>query len=1195
MNWLSRVLGLGEDAAARSRKSVQDGDAFHARGLVADTARQSDEAIAMYRNAVAASPQNAEFHCALGVALFRTARAREAAGAFRAGLAIDAGHEQMRFNLASALLVLEDHEAALGELQRLLAQGSDLPRLLPTLGYLQCQLGMVDVGIESLRRALAASPNDAGAHSNLLLAMNYSSALGAAAIAAEHRRFGHCHEQPVGAAPLDAAWPRRLRVGYVSPDFRSHVVASFMWPILARHDRDRFEVFCYYTNKIVDGSTEGLRSLTEHWADCAALSDAALAARIREDRIDILVDLAGHTSKSRLGTFALRPAPVQATYLGYPNTTGLRAIDYRFTDARADPPGEAEALNVERLLRLPKSFLCYRPGPDVVAVVAPPAVRAGAVTFGCFNNFQKLSEPFFDAAARVLAAVPGARLLLKAKPLGLQTVAEDLRERFRRRGVDAGKLLLRGWEAAPESHLAVYNEVDIALDSFPYNGTTTTCEALWMGVPVVTLAGERHAARVGVSLLHSVGLDECIASSAEEYVRAAARLAADLPRLAGLREGMRKRMRASPLMDETGFVADLERAYVEIWQAKLDSVAASPESAQALEGLWNRCHETGEHGAAIEALGRAIAADGKVARHHYMLGCTLQDAGRAQEAAEAYRKALSLEPGLAKAQNNLGCLLEAAGDGAGAMQCYEAALSAEPGLAQALFNRGNLHKLRGHATQAEEDICRALALEPGQGAWRCALGETLALQGKLDDAIAAFRAVLQTHPLEARAHSGLGSAQLIIGRPEEAEASLLRALEQRPDDAVVHSNLLLAMHYRKGDDARAMYEAHLAWARRHANGMPLRELPARVLARDRPLNIGYVSPDFHHHAVAWLIEPAFAAHDRGGFRIFFYSNVANPDAVTRRFMALCDEWRDIHALPDDEAARLIQQDRIDILVDLAGHTGGGRPLLFARKPAPIQVSWLGHPNTTGLTQVEYRITDAHADPEGEADRHHTEKLVRLGAGFFCYAPPADAPAPGEPPVLSSGQITFGCFNNLAKVTPDMIGLWARILGELPQARLLMKSHALASDEARRVLRGRFADNGMAAGRVELLGPENLHGGHLARYREVDIALDPFPYHGHATTCEALWMGVPVVTLAGRTLVSRVGVSILTRVGLSELIAATPEEYVRKALDLARDPQRLRALRAGLRQRMRVSPLLDAARFARELESAYRTMWSERRA
>jgi predicted O-linked N-acetylglucosamine transferase (SPINDLY family) len=312
--------------------------------------------------------------------------------------------------------------------------------------------------------------------------------------------------------------------------------------------------------------------------------------------------------------------------------------------------------------------------------------------------------------------------------------------------------------------------------------------------------------------------------------------------------------------------------------------------------------------------------------------------------------------------------------------------------------------------------------------------------------------------------------------------------------------------------------------------------------------------------------------------------------MTRRLRQLSDEWHDIFGRDDAEVAAMIRAHGTDILVDLAGHTGGGRPLLFARRPAPVQVTWLGYPNTTGLAAMDYRLSDADADPEGEAEPRHTEKLVRLAHGFLCYGPSPDSPEPSEPPAARTGRVTFGCFNNLAKVAPEMLAWWAQLLAAAPGARLVMKAHGLASENARRRLRERFSALGVEDGRLELLGPEESHARHLARYGEVDVALDTYPYHGTTTTCEALWMGVPVVTLAGRNHVSRVGLSILKRVGLPELVAGTPEEYVHKALELAGDAARLRELRAGLRARMRASPLLDAPGFTRELEAAYRDMW-----
>ncbi len=1078
----------------------------------------------------------------------------------------------------------EDHEALLAELEAAARSRPDEPELHFNLALVQRNLGMVDAAIASYRRALALNPAHLATRSQLLLTLNYTDAP-PAEVFAEHRRFGERIVQPVAAPVADAAWPRRLRIGYVSPDFYSHVTSSFTFSFLSGHDRSRFEIFCYHTGTVRDDVTARLRSLADHWSDCEGLRDAEIAERIRRDRIDILIDLAGHTADQRLGVFALRPAAVQATYLGYPNTTGVSAVDYRITDAIADPPGEAEALHTERLARLPNVFLCYRPGPDPGPIEPLPADVAGCVTFGCFNNFQKLSGRFFDAAARILAAAPGSRLLLKARPLGYPGAARRVRERFAAAGVDPARLVLRGWEPSPEAHLAAYREVDIALDSFPYNGTTTTCEAMWMGTPVVALRGNAHAGRVGATLLQAVGLKDLVGESLEQYVSIAVSLAADLPRLKALREGLRERMRASPLMDEPAFVRSLEERYLAMWRERRSRVLDDAQLAR----LWEA--EPKDPAASVSALGEAIAASPDNARYRYMLGCSLEDLERFDEAIASYRKALELEPGMAKAANNLGVLLEMRGDLGEALRQYKAAAAADAQLPQALSNLGNLYARLGDRGQALDWLRRALALAPGDVTLLCRMGESCVTTWRLDEALEHYRAALALDANHWPVHFGLGNTLQALGLTEQAEASFRRALELGADLPEVHSNLLLSMHYHRGNDPEAMFAEHLAWARRYGSLVPRTAHPAPDPSRRR-LNVGYVSPNFMQHAVAWAIEPVFAAHDREAFQVFFYSNVAEPDATTQRFMKLCDHWRDVSTVSSAEEARMVRDDKIDILVDLAVHTGGGRPMLFARKPAPVQVNWQGYPNTSGLAEVGYRITDEYADPPGESDRHHSEALVRMECGFFCYAPPPDAPEAGEPPSLAAGHITFGCFNNLAKVTPATLDLWSKLLHRVPGSRLFMKAHGLGAETARRNVLEHFARNGISAQRVRLLGPEDRHSDHLARYNEVDIALDPFPYHGTATTCEALWMGVPVVTLAGRTHVARVGVSILQRVGVPELIASTVDEYVELAAGLAGDVRRLRALRAELRSRLRNSSLLDSRRFARSLEAAYRDMWAK---
>jgi protein O-GlcNAc transferase len=314
-----------------------------------------------------------------------------------------------------------------------------------------------------------------------------------------------------------------------------------------------------------DWMTERLRACADGWQNVVGWTDERVADKIREDKIDILVDLAGHTAGNRLRVFARKPAPVQVSYLGYPGSTGLSEMDYRLTDSFADPPGKTESLHSEKLWRLPVCNWCFS-GFDDSPAVGPLPAEAGSICFGTFNNFAKASPAVMDLWAAILTAMPSSRLIIKSQGLGERGVSERIHQLFESRGVQADRLEIRGHEPNPVSHLDAYNQMDIALDTFPYHGTTTTCEALWMGVPVITLAGQTHVSRVGVSLLNSVGLPELIAQSPEEYVSIAIRLAKDLPRLAELHRTLRQRMQASPLMDAPRFAGDIEAAYRQMWQ-----------------------------------------------------------------------------------------------------------------------------------------------------------------------------------------------------------------------------------------------------------------------------------------------------------------------------------------------------------------------------------------------------------------------------------------------------------------------------------------------------------------------------------------------------------------------------------------------------------------------------------------------------
>lgn len=1264
MNWLTRLIGgerraeraanadepedrlraayerewRGDPAGAdRLYRRVLDAEPTHADALyylarLAAADRRGEEAIALLQQAVDLRPAEILYRLELGAALLDLRRFEEAAAVFERCTAMQPGCARLRNNYAVALIELNRRDEALPELERLQAELSNTHEIHFNLAGIYREFGRTDEAIAAYRRALALAPDHAPTYSNLLLELNYSSNEDAASIFAEHRRFGERFARRYEAPAADATWPRRLRIGYLSPDFHNHVVMRFVEPILAGHDRKRFEISCYHANSKKDEFTARLRTLAEHWVDAEDLSDAELAGRIRADRIDLLVDLAGHTAGNRVTMLAMKPAPVQATYLGYPNTIGLGAVDFRITDAFADPPGDADRFSIDRLVRLPNTYFCYRPEPASPEVGPPPALASGTVTFGCFNNFAKFSGPFLDAAARVLAEIPRSRLILKARPLSIAKLAQSVRERFDRAGIGADRVELRGWEAGVKNHLSIYNSVDIALDSFPYNGATTTCEALWMGVPVVSLAGDRHAGRAGSSLLHGVGLGHLVAHDVDRYVAICTELAGDIGALAELRKEQRKRMRSSPLMDESGFVRGLEACYLELWEkrARTEGVpwAAGEETAagrldrasrlraagrlaearaiceamleqapahrEALTLLWDLAFDAGSPGASVDRINKAIAAEPGVHAFHYMLGCALQALGRREDAIAAFRRAIALDATHAKTHNNLGAALEAGGNLVEAAECYRNAIGSDPRMAQALYNLGNVHAQLGDVEQAVRQIGEALAIEPRHADWRCNLGSLRHRAMRLDEAAADFRAAIEIDPGYTRAHGELGEVLLSLGRVEEARAALGRVVQLDPGLADGESRLLLAQHCWAGEDRRALFERHVAWHKRHAAGLPRATAHRRLgMPAGTRLNVGYVSPYFARHRLASHLEPVLAAHDRERVRVFCYSGAGEEDQVARRAFGDC-EWRDLSRFRNEHAADQIRIDGIDILVDLAGHTDGGRLQLFGRKPAPVQATWLGYPNTTGLDTIDWRVTDSIADPEGESEAFYSEKLFRLPTGFLCYRPSPEAPDAGEAPQARAGHVTFGCFSDLSMVTSQMVALWAQVLLSLPGSRLVLGAHGLAAESARNELRERLLSHSVAGTRFDLRVPEPAEARSLAAYREIDIALDTSPFNGTTGTCTALWMGVPVLTLSGNAYVARTGASILARVGLSDLVAGTPEQYVANALRLAENLEGRRRLRAELRDKMRASSLMDATRFARALESAYVAMWEERR-
>ena len=619
-------------------------------------------------------------------------------------------------------------------------------------------------------------------------------------------------------------------------------------------------------------------------------------------------------------------------------------------------------------------------------------------------------------------------------------------------------------------------------------------------------------------------------------------------------------------------------------------VAADPRNAAALDVLGLIARDRGQPAAAVELFGRAIAAAPSDAVLHLHRGTILRMlAGCDEDALKDLTAAVSLDPKLAEAHHQLGNVLKAMGRFTDAVERLTVAANLDPKSAAIWLNLGVARLELDRAADAVASFRQAVALAPNRPEAHNILGVALLQQGDTAGAEKALGEALRLKPAYAAAHNNLARVYRTQGRIDEAIREFRSAVAVAPEPAT-HSNLLYTLNFSVAISPEEIFAEHARFGEAHAERFRATwPPPASDFTATRKLRVGFVSADFVNHAVAYFFETVAESRDRSAFELHCYSDVVVPDRVTERLRELSDGWRDTRRLTDDQLAALIREDRIDILVDLAGHTGRNRLLVFARKPAPVQVTWLGYPNTTGLRAIDYRIVDALTDPPGATERWHSETLARLPESFLCYRPPAESPAVNVLPAISTGGVTFGSFSNFAKISAPCFEVWAKVLKRVAGSKLVLKSRGLGDAATAKRIRDRFESLDVEGARVVLDAELTSVTDHLALYHGIDVALDPFPYNGTTTTCEALWMGVPVVTLAGVTHVARVGVSLLTNLGVIEWIAESPQQYVETCAALVSNLPQLAAVRAGLRERMRRSPICDAPRFMRHFEAALREM------
>ncbi|MBC7949126.1 MAG: tetratricopeptide repeat protein [Chitinophagaceae bacterium] len=1078
---------------------------------------------------------------------------------------------------------------------------------------------------------------------------------------------------------------RPFRIGYISPDFRRHPVGFHILPVLRNHDSAKFQIYCYNDCINQDEITAKIQECTAVWRNIKKLTDEQLADVIRSDAIDILIDLAGHSADNRLRVFAMRPAAVQISWLGYWATTGLETIDYVISDSTTIPDG-GERFFVERVWRLPGCRFCYSP-PEYSPDVKPlPANSNGYITYGCFNNVSKLNDDVIALWALVLKAVTPSRLVLKWRSFSDQAVCERFLSKFVAHGISANRLTFRS-ESTHVDMLAEYSDIDIALDPFPFSGGMTSCEALWMGVPVITLPGSRPISRQTAAYLSTIGLEGFIAENAHEYVETAIYWSNNYRKLENIRASMRQKMLTSTLCRGKEFTQNLEQAYAEMFEevrqrpnrtlsendppAIVDLEQLFPEEsyheAMSLfnQGLFEQARSKLEAairvcnyvalwhndlGNILAALERpydamehyreAIRLNDRYPEAHYNLGLELQNLGQMDEALVEYQLALDIHPDFIPAQSRLTEVLKLknmrehshtlgedmlnlynaannerdSGNLSRAQQLYEKCLITAPDFAPALNNLGIVLASSGNAKAARQRFQEAIEIDPADPDPHNNLGRLLMEQRDYLLAAASFREALMRQPNHAEALSNLSFVYTCAGQISLAIEAAEKALVINPEmiDAKINlgrawinagdviqglsfyreavalaplktelrSNIFYSLHYLAAceEEISAELDCWKSMFTDH-NQFGLRQLPSNRSC----LKIGYVSPDMGRHPVGFHLLPVLRHHDHSRLQIVCYSDRTYEDDISEDLSSYVDVWRQTSHLSDEALAHLIVSDNIDILIDLAGHTANNRLRVFAMKPARIQISWLGYWGTTGLKTMDYVVSDSYTVPLG-AEHSFVEKIVRLPGCRFCYSPPDYAPDVAPLPASKNGYITFGSFNNIAKINENVISLWVDVLKTIPDSRLVLKWHTLADQLVKKRIIALFKDKGVAQDRLELRS-SSPHAEMLSEYGDVDIALDPFPFNGGMTTCEALWMGVPVLTLSGDRPVSRQTFAFLKTIGLDGFNTFDVDEFVSRAIYWSHELEKLQLIRSRLRTQMVNSLLCDGEAFTLNLETA----------
>ncbi|MBF0358328.1 MAG: tetratricopeptide repeat protein [Magnetococcales bacterium] len=799
-----KELGRFDEAVASYQRAIAIADDYadahyNLANIMRDLGR-FDEAVASYQRTIAIADDYADAHYNLANIYMDQERLDDAVLSYQKALTIKPDYAKAYSNLGNTFKKQDKLAEATICYQKAISIQADFVEAHSNLGNILQDQGKIAQGVASHKKALAIKPEHLEARSNYLLGLHYGEC-SREELFNEHKvcnlYYGKKHHRSTSNHKRAGDAEKPLIIGFVSGDFKRHSVSYFLQPLFAAYNREKIAIHCYSNLHHEDDITHLLRQQVKGWHNIAGKSDQEVIDLIKSDRIDILVDLSGHTKYNRLTLFAQKPAPIQVTWLGYPDTTGLTAIDYRISDPIADPHGESDNYCVERLVRLADGFLCYQPPVDTPDILPTPMLVNGHTTFVSFNNLAKLTPQVIKVWSRILLATSGSRLIIKNRSMLCSEVRQSCLAMFEQESIDPDRLTLLGRVPAVKDHFAIYGQADIGLDPFPYNGTTTTCEALWMGVPVVVLSGDRHSSRVGASLLSQIGLEELIAKDVDEYIEKAVSLANSRTNLDKLRQGMRHRLQTSPLCDSQGFAKSMEEAFRNMWR-EWCSVAGGSSRENAEEAIERgiALHQAGRLDGAVEWYTKSLQLQPENSAVLCNLGFALTALGRLDEAVAALQKAVLITPGFPEAHCNLGNVLSAQEKLPEAVVSYQKAIEIKPDYAQAHSNLANVLSKQGDFATAVVSYQKAISINPDYAEAHSNLGVALKEQGRLTEAIASYQRALSINPSQVEALKNLGNAFIKQEQLDEALQALQSVLKIEPGDQQTAGTLIDILNYQ---------------------------------------------------------------------------------------------------------------------------------------------------------------------------------------------------------------------------------------------------------------------------------------------------------------------------------------------------------------------------------------------------------------